>query len=66
MKPEDVTLTDDERQPCEIWTRCMGYHRPVAAFNKGKKQEFEDRKPFTLQAADASPYAKADQFGADL
>ena len=46
MKPEDVTLTDDERQPCEVFTRVMGYHRPVSAFNIGKRQEFEDRVPF--------------------
>ena len=27
---EDVKLSDEERQPCEIWTRVMGYHRPVS------------------------------------
>jgi hypothetical protein len=31
-------LSDDERQPCEIWTRVMGYHRPVSSFNKGKNR----------------------------
>jgi hypothetical protein len=31
-----VTLSDDERQPCEVWTRMMGFHRPVASFNIGK------------------------------
>ncbi len=34
-----LTLTDEERQPCEVWTRVMGYHRPVASFNIGKKGE---------------------------
>jgi hypothetical protein len=29
----DVTLTVDERQRCEVWTRVLGYHRPVASFN---------------------------------
>ena len=38
-----VTLTDDERQPCEVWTRVMGYHRPVASFNIGKKGEHGER-----------------------
>ena len=42
-----VQLTDDERQPCEVWTRVMGYHRPVSAFNVGKKSEFAERKFFT-------------------
>ncbi len=41
-----VELNDDERQPCEIWTRVMGYYRPVAAFNIGKKQEHSERKTF--------------------
>ena len=43
-------LTDDERQRCEIWTRVMGYHRPVSSFNKGKKSEFAERTYF-LEAA---------------
>ena len=39
-----VTLTDDERQRCEVWTRVMGYHRPVASFNIGKKGEHCERR----------------------
>lgn len=41
-----VELKDEERQPCEIWTRVMGYHRPVASFNRGKQGEFAERKTF--------------------
>ena len=37
-------LKDSERQPCEIYLRIMGYIRPVSEWNKGKKQEFADRK----------------------
>ena len=33
-----------KRQECEVWTRVMGYHRPVSHFNKGKKSEFAERK----------------------
>ena len=29
-----IVLTDDERQPCEVWTRVMGYHRPVAILQR--------------------------------
>lgn len=39
-------LSDDERQPCEVWTRVMGYHRPVASFNIGKKGEHAERRFF--------------------
>ena len=42
----EVKLTDAERQPCEIWTRVMGYHRPVSEFNRGKKSEYYSRKCF--------------------
>lgn len=41
-----ITLKDSERQSCEIWSRCMGYHRPTLSWNHGKRQEFEDRRPF--------------------
>lgn len=43
----DVTLRDDERQPCEVWTRVMGYHRPVSSFNRGKKGEHNERQFFS-------------------
>ena len=41
-----LELTEAERTPCEIWSRVMGYHRPVSAWNAGKQQEHADRKPF--------------------
>jgi len=40
---EVLELSDEERQPCEVWTRVMGYHRPVASFNTGKKGEHGER-----------------------
>lgn len=36
---------------CEVWTRVMGYHRPVSSFNVGKKGEHAERVPFTEAAA---------------
>lgn len=44
---KNVSLKDSERQPCEVWTRVMGYHRPKDSFNKGKQSEFNERKNFT-------------------
>jgi Anaerobic ribonucleoside-triphosphate reductase len=41
-----LQLRDDERQRCEVWTRVMGYHRPVASFNIGKQGEFNERRHF--------------------
>jgi anaerobic ribonucleoside-triphosphate reductase len=40
----ETTLKDEERQPCEVWTRVMGYHRPVSSFNTGKKGEHRERR----------------------
>ena len=51
---EAITLTDEERQPCEVWTRVMGYHRPVSSFNRGKRGEFAERVSF------AEPVASVD------
>jgi len=48
----DITLTDEERQPCEVWTRVMGYHRPVSSFNTGKKGEFAERLHFAEEGAE--------------
>ena len=43
---ESLVLADSERQPCEVWTRVMGYHRPVSSFNTGKQGEHEERRFF--------------------
>ncbi|QLQ34179.1 MAG: oxidoreductase [Candidatus Thiothrix singaporensis] len=41
-----MPLQDHERQRCEVWTRVMGYHRPVSSFNLGKQGEHAERQPF--------------------
>lgn len=51
MTVEDIKLDDSERTKTEVWTRVMGYHRPVSEFNKGKKEEFYERKCFTEEKA---------------
>ncbi len=43
---EASTLCDEERQRCEVWTRVMGYFRPVSSFNRGKQGEYHERKCF--------------------
>lgn len=42
----DMKIDNQERQKCEVWTRVMGYHRPVSAFNKGKQSEHKERQHF--------------------
>lgn len=46
-EPRSIQLDDTERQPCEVWTRVMGYHRPVASFNAGKQAEHAERRFFS-------------------
>lgn len=53
-------LLDEERTRCEVWTRVMGYHRPVSAFNAGKRAEHNDRVMFTEQAAESHGKEDAD------
>ncbi len=36
----------EERTRCTVFTRVMGYHRPVETFNAGKQGEFEERAHF--------------------
>lgn len=38
---------DAAPQACEVWTRVMGYFRPVSSFNIGKKGEYAERVMFT-------------------
>lgn len=52
LATKEILLADAERQPCEIWTRVMGYHRPMSSFNIGKKGEFHERKYFSEREVD--------------
>jgi hypothetical protein len=53
LPDERIELPDDERQRCEVWTRVMGYHRPVASFNIGKKGEHYERRFFQERRLEA-------------
>jgi len=47
-----ILLDDSERTRCEVWTRVMGYHRPVSAFNAGKRAEHAERRYFVERRCD--------------
>lgn len=34
---------ENDRTKCTVYTRVMGYHRPVESFNIGKKAEHKQR-----------------------
>lgn len=44
---EDKTLRN--YQPCEVYSRIVGYLRPVQQWNKGKLEEFKQRKEFVVE-----------------
>jgi len=46
-RTEILEQHQSERTKCLVYTRVMGYHRPVETFNIGKKGEHQERKFFT-------------------
>ncbi|SET67322.1 ribonucleoside-triphosphate reductase class III catalytic subunit [Natronincola peptidivorans] len=46
----------------EIWTRVVGFHRPVQAWNKGKREEYKDRKEFDCAVSLKLEDEKAEEF----
>lgn len=62
-QPLPIAQTSDEtitakRTRCEVWTRVMGYHRPVANFNVGKKSEHFSRRHFNETKSVNSEFTK--------
>lgn len=48
-KTKIAVATNDltaKRQPCEVYSRIVGYIRPVQNWNAGKAEEFKDRKEY--------------------
>jgi anaerobic ribonucleoside-triphosphate reductase len=48
---EILKKVQQQRRRCTVYTRVMGYHRPVESFNIGKKGEHQERKQFKEQCA---------------
>jgi len=41
-------IPEEKRQKVEVYSRVVGYLRPVSQYNKGKQEEFKKRKMFNL------------------
>jgi anaerobic ribonucleoside-triphosphate reductase len=41
--------------PVEVYSRVVGYFRPVNQWNKGKQEEFLNRKEYKVSILDNSP-----------
>jgi anaerobic ribonucleoside-triphosphate reductase len=40
----------EKKVPCEIWSRVVGFFRPIDHFNRGKKEEFSERKTISMES----------------
>ena len=49
-KEQRLEKLQSKRQKCIVYTRVMGYHRPVESFNIGKTGEHKQRKQFVETA----------------
>lgn len=45
---EKTSSVQIKRVPCEVYSRIVGYLRPVQNWNRGKQQEFAERKPYVV------------------
>ena len=46
----EVELANVKGTKCEVYSRVVGYHRPVENWNDGKKDEFQNRHEFDKAA----------------
>ena len=42
----NIIVPEEKRQKTEVYSRVVGYLRPVNQWNEGKKAEFKDREMF--------------------
>jgi hypothetical protein len=47
---KDETFEALKRVPCEVYSRIVGYLRPVRDWNQGKQQEFSERKTYDVHS----------------
>ena len=50
-KAEEADVTKVKKVPCEVYSRVVGYLRPVQNWHQGKQQEFAERKTFRVPEA---------------
>jgi len=42
-------MAEKRRSRAKVYSRIVGYLRPVQNWNKGKRQEFEDRRAYQIK-----------------
>ena len=56
MDDEILESLRAKRTKCVVYTRVMGYHRPVESFNIGKKGEHKERVKFKERTKNETDY----------
>ena len=46
-------IAESDRTRCEIWSRVMGYYRPITSWNAGKQSEFKDRVYYHMPSGES-------------
>jgi hypothetical protein len=63
-KDERLESLEGKRVPCEVYSRVVGYIRPVSQWNEGKQEEFAERHVFSEssgpESAKQPPCCKGD------
>ena len=47
-----MAMAQKRKVPCEVYSRIVGYLRPVQNWNLGKKREWEDRVVYNQPTAE--------------
>ncbi len=49
-------MAKEVKVPAEIYSRVVGYFRPVSQWNRGKKEEFSERKTYEFKPESVNIY----------
>ena len=50
---DGTVISAEKRTRCEVYSRIVGYLRPLSQYNKGKQEEFKSRKTFNIKNEEA-------------
>lgn len=56
-----INIPSERRTKCEVFSRVVGYYRPVQNWNKGKAEEFKERREFNECACMKSEFATSNK-----
>ena len=60
MLENGMVIPAEKRTRCEVYSRIVGYLRPIAQWNKGKKAEWADRVAFQVKIESPEPREERD------